>query len=97
MQPTIKKKMNNAFDTKTIKKKHEQNFKKEIKKKMENALRRQEAPRELEHKREAKHMLAPQSEANVCQHKCSLKKSRLLIAQDTQQKLGVAFSYLKRN
>ena len=41
-------------------------------------------------------MLAPQSEANVCRHKCNLRKSRLLIAQDTQQKLGVAFSYLER-
>ena len=29
-------------------------------------------------------MLAPQSEANVCRHKCNLKKSRLLTAQDTQ-------------
>ena len=38
-------------------------------------------------------MLALQSEANVCRH----KKSRLSIAQDTQQKLGVAFSYPERN
>ena len=41
-------------------------------------------------------MLAPQSEANVCQHKCNLRNSRLLFAQDTQQKLGVEFSYLER-
>ena len=34
-------------------------------------------------------MLALQSEANVCRHKCNLKKSRLLIAQDSQQKLGL--------
>ena len=42
-------------------------------------------------------MLAAQSEANVCRQKCNLKKSRLLIEQDTQHKLGVAFSYLECN
>ena len=42
-------------------------------------------------------MLALQSEANVCGHKCNLKNPQLLIAQDFQQKLGVAFSYLERN
>ena len=41
---------------------------------------------------------APQSGANVCRRrKWGLKKSPLLIAQDTQHKLGVAFSYLERN
>ena len=33
---------------------------------------------------EAKRKQAPQSEANVCRHKCNPKKPRLLIAQDTQ-------------
>ena len=42
-------------------------------------------------------MLALQSEANVCRHKCNLKRPQLSIAQDFQQKLGVTFSYLKRN
>ena len=56
-----------------------------------------ESPRELERQIEAQRMVAPKSGANVCRHKCNLKKSRLLIAQDTQQKLTVAFSYLERN
>ena len=66
-------------------------------------LRTHESPRELARQSEAKRKQAPQSEANVCRHKCNPKKPRLLIAQDTQQckeaqqKLGVAFSYLKRN
>ena len=40
---------------------------------------------------------APQSEANVCRHKCNLKNLAFLLqrtpnnAQNTQQKLGVAF------
>ena len=55
-----------------------------------------ESPRELERQSEAQRMLAPQSEANVCRHKCNRKKSRPLKAQDTQQKLGIAFSYLER-
>ena len=42
----------------------------------------------------AKRKQAPQSEANMCRHKCNLKKPRLLIAQDTQQKVGFAFTYL---
>ena len=55
------------------------------------------------HQCEAKCKQAPQSKANVCWYKYNLKKPRLLIAQDThnaqntQQKLGVVFSYLKRN
>ena len=48
-----------------------------------------ESPRELERQSEAQRLLAPQNEANVCRRKCNLKKSRLLIAQDTQQKLWV--------
>ena len=55
------------------------------------ALRRQiaaprthELPRELARQSEAKRKQAPQSEANVCRHKCNLKKPRLLIAQETQ-------------
>ena len=55
------------------------------------ALRRQiaaprthELPRELARQSEAKRKQAPQSEANVCRHKCNPKKPRLLIAQDTQ-------------
>ena len=79
-----------------------------IKKKMYNALRRQqekdekrftktlthdhESPRELARQTKVQRALAP-----VCWQKCNLKKSRLLIAQDTQQKLGVAFSYVERN
>ena len=51
-----------------------------------------EAPRELERQSEAQRMLAPQSEANVYRH--NPKKSRLFTAQDTQQKLRVAFSYV---
>ena len=58
---------------------------------------RNRSPGELQRQSEAKYMLALQSEANVCRHKCNLKKSRLLIAQDSQQKLGIAFSYLERN
>ena len=61
-----------------------------IKKKIINALRSQEPPSELELQSEAQRVLAPQSEANVCRHKYNLKKSRLLIAQDTQNKLGSA-------
>ena len=33
-----------------------------------------ESPRELERQSEAQRMLAPQSEANVCRHKCNRKK-----------------------
>ena len=47
--------------------------------------RTQESPRELAHQSEAKRKQAPQTEANVCRRrKCDLKKSFLLIAQDTQ-------------
>ena len=48
-----------------------------------------ESSRELERQSEAQSMLAPQSEPNVCRHKRNLKKSRLLVAQGTQRKLGV--------
>ena len=48
-----------------------------------------ESPRELPRQTEAQRKLAPKSEQNVCRHKCNLKKSRLLTAQDTQQKLGL--------
>ena len=41
---------------------------------MNNALRRQEPLRELERQSEAQRMLAPQSEANVCRHKCNLRQ-----------------------
>ena len=79
--------MNNAFIRRRSKK-DEQRLTKTVKKKMKNALRRQErhdheSPRELERQSEAKRKQAPQSGANVCRHKCKLKKSRLLIAQDT--------------
>ena len=62
-------------------------------------LRTQESPRELVCQSEAKRKQAPQSEASVCQQwKCNLKKKRpLLIAQDTQHKLGVAFEVRERN
>ena len=49
--------------------------------------RTHESPRELARQREAKRKQAPQSEANVCRHKCNLEKAPLSIAQDTQQKL----------
>ena len=38
---------------------------------------RLESPRELARQSEAKRKQAPQSEANVCRHKCNLKKPRL--------------------
>ena len=62
-------------------------------------LRTLESPRELVCQSEAKRKQAPQSEASVCrQWKCNLKKKRpLLIAQDTQHKLGVAFEVRERN
>ena len=50
-----------------------------------------ESPRELALQTDVQRKLGPQSEENVRWHKCNLKKSRLLIAQDTQQKLEVAF------
>ena len=34
-----------------------------------------ESPRELERQSEAKRKQAPQSEANVCRHKCNLKNT----------------------
>ena len=43
-----------------------------------------ESPRELVRQREAKRKQAHQRVANVCRHKCNLKKPRLLIAQETQ-------------
>ena len=45
---------------------------------------RHESPRELARQSEAKRKQAPQSEANMCRHKCNLKKPRLLIAQHNQ-------------
>ena len=45
----------------------------------------------------SKQKQGPQSEANVFRHKCNLEKPRLLIAQDTQQILVAAFSYLELN
>ena len=63
-----------------------------------------ESPRELVRQSEAKRKQAPQSEANVCRHKCNLKKTSLMDctgnpnnALNTPKKLGVAFSYLERN
>ena len=81
--------MNNAFIRRRSRK-DEQRF-------MKTGKHDHESPRELERQIEAQRMVAPKSGANVCRHKCNLKKSRLLIAQDTQQKLRVAFSYLERN
>ena len=54
-----------------------------------------ESPRELVRQSEATRKQAPQSEANVCRLRRRMqspKKPPLLIAQDTQHKLGVAFS-----
>ena len=62
--------------------------------------RTQESPHELARQSEAKRKQAPQSEANVCRRrwKCTLKKKPpLLIAQDTQHKLRVAFEVRERN
>ena len=47
-------------------------------------MRTHQSPREFAHQSEAKRKQAPQSEANVCRHKCNLKKPPLFIAQDTQ-------------
>ena len=55
--------------------------------------RTQESPRELARESEAKRKQAPQMQSQ----NPILKKPPLLIAQDTQHKLGVAFSYLERN
>ena len=58
----------------------------------------EDSPHELARQSEAKRKQAPQSEANVCRRrrKCNLKKPPLLIAQDTQHKLGVAFEVRER-
>ena len=40
--------------------------------------RTHESPRELARQSEAKRKQAPQSEANVCRHKCNLKKTSLI-------------------
>ena len=40
--------------------------------------RTHESPRELECQREEKRKQAPQSEANVCRHKCNLEKTSLI-------------------
>ena len=77
-----------------------------------NALRRQNSrpkqtferwtPRTHESSCELVRQKAPQSEANVCRHKCNLQKPRLLIAQDTQEctehptEIRVACSCLER-
>ena len=82
--------INNAFRCEDDQEKGEERFTK-------TGTHDHESPRDLESQNEAQRMLAPQSDANVSRHKCNLKKSRLLIAQDTQKKLGVAFSYIKSN
>ena len=56
--------------------------------------RTQESPHELARQSEAKGKQAPQSEANVCRRR---RKCNLNNAQNTQHKLGLAFSYLERN
>ena len=59
---------------------------------MNNALRRQERTTTNHHvscQSESQCIPAPQGEAKVCWHKCNLKNSRLLIAQNPQQKFGI--------
>ena len=89
--------MNNAFNMKKMKKKDEQCFLSVVHTNTKTGMHVHESPREFERQSEAQHMLESQSKANGCQHKCNLKKSHLLMAQDNHQKLGVAFSYLNRN
>ena len=60
---------------------------------MKDERRGQESPRELARESEAKRKQAPQMQSQ----NPILKKPPLLIAQDTQHKLGVAFSYLEHN
>ena len=40
--------------------------------------RKHESPRELTRQSEAKRRQSPQSEANVCRHKCNLEKTSLI-------------------
>ena len=44
----------------------------------ERGRRTQESPRELARQSEVKRKQAPQSEANVCRHKCNLKKPSVI-------------------
>ena len=60
---------------------------------MKDERRGQESPRELARESEAKRKRAPQMQSQ----NPILKEPPLLIAQDTQHKLGVEFSYLERN
>ena len=69
-------------------------------------LRTQESPRELVRQSEAKRKQVPQREANVCRRRRQMQSRKNLPyklyrvpnnAQNTQHKLGVAFSYLERN
>ena len=50
----------------------------------ERAPRTHESLRELARQSEAKRKQVSQNEVNVCRNKCNLKKTRFLIAQDTQ-------------
>ena len=83
--PVIKTKMNNPLRI-------EDDQEKDEKRVTKTGAHDHESPRELERQSEAQRMLAPQSEANVYRH--NPKKSRPFTAQDTQQKLRVAFSYV---
>ena len=65
-----------------------------------------ESPRELARQSEAKRQQAPQSEANMCRQRRRMQSRKTLPyqlhrtpnnAQNTQHKLGVAFSCLERN
>ena len=63
--------------------------------------RTQESPRELARQSKAKRKKAPQSEANMCRRKCNPQKILILHrtpnnAQNSENKLGVALSYLER-
>ena len=64
--------------------------------------RTHESPRELARQSEVKRKQAPQIEANVCRHKCNLKKPSFINytghpIMHIQQKLVVSFSCLERN
>ena len=68
-----------------------------------NCLKDEHRGHKLARQSEAKRKQAPQSEANVCRRRRQMQSRKNLPyrtpnnAQNTQHKLGVAFSYLERN
>ena len=66
--------------------------------------RKHESPNKLARQSEAKRKQTAQSEANVCRRRMQSRKNLSFLfhttpnnAQNTQHKLGLAFSYLERN